>query len=89
MSENISKCQTIYLENRNLLKMNCVESVLSLNETEVNLLVNNQTLNIKGSELKAEKLCVETGELVLVGNINSLKFEEKKQKQPLLKRLFK
>jgi len=88
MTENIKK-QIVYLEDKNYLKVTCVENVISLTETEAGVMVNGEVLVIKGNNIKAEKLLVETGELVLVGNFNQIKFEEKKQKQSLLKRIFK
>ena len=81
--------QTILLENKNKLTIHGVQNVVSLTESEAGVVINGEVLNIKGSELKAEKLSVDTGELVLIGNITSLKYEEKKQKQSLLKRIFK
>lgn len=79
----------ISLINRSNLKINGVMGVTSLTETYANIIVCNDTLVVHGENLKAEKLSVETGELILVGTIISIKFEEKKEKQGLLKRIFK
>ena len=85
----IDKQQSIILDNRNFLKITAVEGVISLTENEANVIVNGGILNIKGNSLKAETLSVDTGDLVITGIINCLKFEEKKQKQGLIKRIFK
>ena len=88
MIEN-NKNQCIVLENKSILKVNGVEGVVNLTDQSVSVLVNGETLEVKGSNLKAEKLSVETGELVLNGNITSIKFEEQKEKRGLIKRIFK
>ncbi|MBQ7884586.1 MAG: sporulation protein YabP [Clostridia bacterium] len=79
----------ILLEDKSRLKITGVQNVISITETEAGVSINGEILCIKGSDLKAEKLSVETGELVLIGNILSLKFETKKEKQGLFKRIFK
>lgn len=89
MSEILTTKQCIYLENKNYLKINGVESVITLTETDSSVVLNGEVLAIKGSNLKAEKLSVDTGELVITGNINSLKYETKKEKQSFFKRIFK
>ena len=80
---------TLVLENKHCLKLTCVEGVVSLTETEASVLICGEVLEIKGENLKAENLSVETGNLVLSGTIFSLKFEEKKEKKGILKRIFK
>ena len=49
----------------------------------------NCTLHIQGEQIHTEKLDVENGEFKLEGLINELKWETKKEKIPLLKRIFK
>ena len=84
-----NKNQCIVLENKSILRVNGVEGVVNLTDQSVSVLVIGETLEVKGSNLKAEKLSVETGELVLNGNITSIKFEEQKEKRGLIKRIFK
>lgn len=88
MTEKI-KNNILYLENKEYLKITGVENVISLNETDVNLMVTNQNLVIKGTNITAEKFCVEDGVLELKGNFNSIKYENKKEKQGFIKRIFK
>ena len=83
-----AKKQSILLEN-DYLRINGLESVISISETDAGVVVDGKTLVIKGANLKAEKLSVEMGELVLSGQVLSLKFEAKKEKQSFLKRIFK
>lgn len=87
MTENKKQC--IILEDKSVLKISGVENVISITETDVAVVINGETLCIKGSNLKAEKLSVELGELVIVGTVNLLKFEQKHEKKPFLKRIFK
>ncbi len=83
------KKQTVLLENRNYLKLNGVENVINLTETDAGVVIAGEVLVVKGSNLKAEKLSVETGELILTGEFDSFKYERKKEKQGFFKRLFK
>jgi len=87
MAENTAS--TIIINKREEIKINGVESVKQLNETDACVVVSGDELFIKGENLRADKLSVETGELVLNGKINSIKFEEKREKQGLLKRILK
>ena len=87
MPEN--KNSNITLANREVLKITGVEGVTMLNSTDACIVVCGENLIIKGEDLKADKLSVETGELVIVGKISGLKFEQKHEKQGVLKRIFK
>ena len=87
MTDN--KLSTISLTNRNLLKINGAEGVTNLTENDAVIVVAGDNLIIKGEKLKAEKLSVETGELLISGYFISLKFEEKKEKQSFIKKIFK
>lgn len=81
--------QLIILENQNHLKVCGVENVVNLTENDVVMVVSGEVLLVKGENLKAEKLSVETGELILTGKVFSLKFDVKKEKQGFFKRIFK
>ncbi len=85
--ENSKSC--IVLTDRTNLRISGVLGVNNLTETDVCVIVGNDLLLIHGENLKAEKLSVETGELIINGIIASIKFENKKEKQSLLKRIFK
>lgn len=85
----IEKQQSLVLENRSNLKIIGVEGVINLSETDAQVLVCGEVLEIKGNSLKAEKLSVETGEMIISGNIYGLKFNDKKEKKGFIKRIFK
>ena len=84
-----TKKQFLILENRECLKISGVEGIVALTETDASILVCGENLEIKGSNLTAEKLSVESGELVLSGVFDSLKYVQKKEKRNLFKRIFK
>ncbi len=64
-----------------------VTKVESSNASEVALTTTLGRLDIRGSELKIEKFDVADGDLVIVGNIDSVKYAA--DKAPLVKRIFK
>ena len=88
MTETSNK-SNIVLTDKKCLKINGAEGVVSLTDSEAGVVVAGEILVVRGTDIKAEKLSVETGELVLYGNFESLKFEHKKEKQGLIKRIFK
>ena len=81
--------QSIQLDNKSYLKIIGIESVASLTETFANVIIESEILEIKGNNLKCEKLSVDTGELIIVGQIYSICYKEKPSKKSLLKRIFK
>ncbi len=77
------------LVNRNDLSITGVEKVISFSPNEVNLLALDCEMKILGRELQTVKLDEENGDLVISGVIESIKWSDKKEKQSLLKRIFK
>ena len=77
------------LVNRNDLSITGVEKVISFSPTEVNLIALDCEMKILGRELQTVKLDEENGDLVISGVIESIKWSDKKEKQSLLKRIFK
>ncbi len=84
LKENILR-----LVNRNDLSITGVEKVISFSPNEVNLMALDCEIKIIGKELQTIKLDEENGDLVLSGVIDSIKWSNKKEKQSLLKRIFK
>ena len=58
-------------------------------ETGAVIIVCGEIVEIKGENLKAEKLSVETGDLIICGKIISIKYVEQSPKKSLFKRIFK
>lgn len=84
-----SKKQTILLEDKCYLKITGVNGVLNLTENYAEILIGDEHLEIKGSNLKCETLSVDNGDLVIIGNIYSLKYKDVKEKKGIFKRIFK
>ena len=89
MTEQQSIKQTLFLENKNYLKVTGVKNVINLTETFSTITVGDEILQIKGNNIKAEKLSVDCGELILTGNFSEFKFENVQEKKGLFKRIFK
>lgn len=83
--------QNVYMENRKKLEVSGVMDVDSFDEENVMLCTENGMLNIKGSQLKINKLSVESGEVTVEGEINSLLYtdDEPKFKGSFIKKIFR
>lgn len=82
----------IILENRKKLTLTGAEEVISFDDEKILLNTKLGFLTIKGSELKMNKLDVQNGDLIIVGNISSIVYsgkELKKEKENIISRLFK
>lgn len=82
----------IILENRKKLTLTGAEEVISFDDEKILLNTKLGFLTIKGSELKMNKLDVQNGDLIIVGNISSIVYsgkELKREKENIISRLFK
>ncbi|MGG7144001.1 sporulation protein YabP [Clostridium nigeriense] len=82
----------IILENRKKLILTGVEEVISFDDEKILLNTKLGFLTIKGSELKMNKLDVQNGDVIIVGNISSIIYsskEVKKEKESIISKLFK
>lgn len=66
-----------------------VEAVISVEPTEINLKVQGTTLTIKGKEFNVEKMVLETGEIKAQGKVESMCYDSVREKQSIIKRIFK
>ena len=66
----------ITLDGRNKLKITGVTEVESFDEFEVVLNTTCGELTVEGRELHVERLTVDSGEIVITGNINAIKYED-------------
>lgn len=79
------------LDNRNKLDINGVLEVISFNEEEIILSTKLGRLNVKGANLKMNRLDVTNGEVSITGTINSCVYKNDKKslkQESILKRLF-
>ena len=82
--------QNIILENREKLSVSGVKDILTFDEDEIMLDTELGTLRVTGSNLKVEKLSVDTGEVLARGEINSMTYtDEAVRKGGFFKSMFK
>ena len=87
-SKNLpQKEHKIILENRKKVTITGIEKMESVNTTQVALITNQTQLIISGTELHINKMDVGLGNVEIVGNIDSIKYADKKQN--IFKRMFK
>lgn len=82
----------IILENRKKLTITGVEEVISFDDEKILLNTKLGFLTVKGSELKMNKLDVQNGDVIIVGNLSSIVYsskEVKKEKESIISKLFK
>ncbi len=84
--------QNIILENRRKLSISGVLDVLSFDDQIVILETDLGMLTVKGEDLRINKLSLDSTEVIIDGNINSLTYSEKqagKSSGGLLNKIFK
>ena len=83
---------SLSLENRKKLTLSGVIEVMSFDEENIDLTTKLGNLTIKGEELKMNKLDVQNGDVIIIGNIASMVYNgkvSKKNGESLLSKLFK
>lgn len=90
MANEKNVIQNIILESREKLSVSGVLDILTFDEDEITLDTELGQLNIKGENLKVEKLTVDTGEVVAKGNFDSIFYSKDvvHKKGSLLKSIF-
>jgi len=86
MEEVISN-HKIICDARKFLQMTGIQKVESTNENQIVCVAMNQPLIITGKNMHIKKLDVGQGIVDVEGQIDSIKYEQKKK--PFLKRIFK
>lgn len=82
----------IILENRKKLSLTGVIEVISFDEEKILLNTKLGALTIKGSGLKMNKLDVQNGDVIIVGDVCYIVYngkEVKREKESIIGRLFK
>ena len=89
MDEKIitQKEHKIIMENRKKIVVGGVDKVESVNLTQICLQVGNSMLFLSGNNLHVDKLDVAAGHVEITGQIDALKYADKKQN--FFKRIFK
>ncbi|SHJ70776.1 sporulation protein YabP [Clostridium amylolyticum] len=86
------KKSNLALESRKKLSLNGVIEVISFDEEKILLNTCLGMLTVKGQGLKMNKLDVQNGDILIVGNIDSFVYtstQPKKDSEGIFKRLFK
>ena len=84
--------QNLVLENREKLNISGVLDVLSFDDQIVILETELGLLNVKGENLRINKLSIDTSEVIIEGDVYNLSYSEKsldKNKSSLLGKIFK
>ncbi len=79
----------VILEGRNRLSVSGVEDVESFDETSVVMYTSSGLLVVRGGDLHIERLSLDGGELGVEGRIDSMQYEEVREKGGFWARLFK
>ena len=90
--KNDDKISNLNLESRKRLTLSGVNEVISFNEEEIMLKTSLGDLDIKGSNLKMNKLDVQNGDVIISGNINSCVYinnQSKANRSNIFSKLFK
>ncbi len=89
MEENLKKQHSLYLENRNGLKLTGVTDVEFFDEETVSAFTDYGLITVSGSSLQVEELNLETGLLEVSGEVTALVYSSKTKKEKnILKRFF-
>lgn len=85
------KKSNLVLDSRRKITLTGVLEVISYDDEKIALNTNLGNLDIKGSNLKINKLDVKNGDVIIVGMINYMVYNEKnisKDKKSFIKKLF-
>ena len=90
---NSSVIQNLILENREKLSISGVKDVLSFDDQVVIVETELGLLTVKGEDLRINKLSIDTSEVIVEGNIDSLTYSDnnnlEKTKGSLISKIFK
>ncbi len=83
--------QNVILENRKKLTLTGIKDVLSFDDEIIVVESELGLLNIKGMDLKVNKISVETGDVVIEGTIKMIEYSDKdiSPKQSLVSKIFR
>ena len=76
------------LTDRNLLTLSGIKEVIGFDEQTISVVTQVGQLVIEGDSLHIGKLNVESGDLIVTGEISSLMYREETVKKSFLQRLF-
>lgn len=86
---NSAKSHNIIVEKRKKINMSGINRVDNFNENEIILLTELGELTIKGTKLHISKMDVDSGDVVIDGNIIGLIYNEVNKSNSVIKRIFR
>ena len=86
--ERLFKTQNLILENRKRLNVTGVKEVVGFDDNRVSMQTALGELTVRGTGLRVENLSVESGELIVTGEIGEMVYEESAERTDWRKRLF-
>lgn len=89
MQDKTVQTHNITIENRKSLSMSGVTEIESSNDTFVRLNTVLGKLTVSGNNLSIGKICIETGEFTMTGDINKLEYKNSSKSKNTLSSLFK
>jgi len=87
--DTIDRIKTHSLFIKDVTTVTGIRSVISVEEKEVRLSLENKQLILTGNRFSAEKLSLEEGTLVLSGEVVSIKYVSPVEAKSFIKRMFK
>lgn len=84
--------QNLVLENRNKLNITGVKDVLSFDDEVIIMETELGLLNVKGENLKINKLSIDTGDVIIEGEVSNLGYSDhskREQEGNFLSKIFK
>ena len=88
MEDKKGKNHSLILDNRKKLSLSGVNDVFGFNEETVSVATDLGGLIIKGTSLHISMLNLDSGEVEIEGNINSLQYTQSRQSKSVLQRIF-
>lgn len=85
----IKKESKVTLLDRHILTITGIEKVIAVNENNVGVIIDGSELVVNGKNMHTNRLDVESGVIEIEGEIDSLKYQNVRKKEGLLKRIFK
>ena len=87
--ENVSKNQSVVLENKKKLTIDSVINVESFSDDYLEISTGLGRISVEGKDLKIEELRQENGKILITGEIDGVFYKENKTKKGLFGNIFK
>ena len=84
----VQRSHTLSMENRDKLRLTGVEDVSGFDESIVQMQTELGALTVHGSNLRVETLSVDSGDLLVVGDISDLSYSDVPERRSFWARLF-